>query len=116
MPPLPVFALPLPPNGPPLEYGWVDRDMSTISSSTAFITGLERRDRFRGENRCVVCGVEDFQRCHIIIESQGDVVSGKGLHGSFPQVNMKNSGPISGVVIGSQSNPKTTQQMNHAMV
>jgi len=116
MPPLPVFALPLPLNGPPPGYGWTDRDMSTLSSLTAFRTGLEARDRFLGENRCVVCGVRNIQRCHVIMELQEDVVSGKGLYVSFPQVNMKHSGPISSVVIGSQSNPKTTQQMNRAMV
>ena len=95
-----VFALPLPLNGPPPGYGWVDRDMSTMSSLTAFKTGLEGRDRSLGENRCVVCGVRNFRRCHIIMESQGDVVSGKGLHVSFPQVNVKHS---SSVVIGSPS-------------
>ena len=116
MPPLPEITLPLPPNGPPPGYGWADRDMSTISSLTAFNTGLEGRDRFLGVNRCVICGVLNFQRCHIIMEPQVDVVSGKGPYVSFPQANMKHSGPISSVVIGSQSNPKTTQELNRAMV
>jgi hypothetical protein len=115
MPPLPVIALPLPPHGPPPGYGWADRDMSTTSSSTAFRRGLEDRDRFLGEVRCVVCGVETFQRCHVIMQSEVDVVSGKGPCVSFLQVNRKHSGPISSVVIGSHSNPKTTRQMNRAM-
>lgn len=73
MPPLPAITLPLPSNGPPPGYGWVDRDMSTMSSLTAFMTGLDGRDRFLGKNRCVVCGKRRTQHCHIIMASQGEV-------------------------------------------
>ena len=71
MPPLHVFALPLPPNGPPPGYGWADRDMSAMSSLTAFRTRLEGRDRFLGENRCVVCGVGNFQLAILLWNRRG---------------------------------------------
>ena len=77
--------------------------------------GLEARDRFLGEVRCVVCGVESVQRCHVIMQSEVAVVSGKGPCVSFLQVNRKHSGLISSVVIGFQNNLKTIRHMNRAM-
>ncbi|KAI9510834.1 hypothetical protein F5148DRAFT_1374166 [Russula earlei] len=66
---LPQFPLPLPPNQPPSGYGWEERDFSALSSTTAFITGIDGRDKFLGRNRCVICGVSAsvvLEYAHII--------------------------------------------------
>ncbi|KIY52854.1 hypothetical protein FISHEDRAFT_23499, partial [Fistulina hepatica ATCC 64428] len=62
----------LPPNGPPSGYGWEERDMSLLSTTTAFGTGIDERDKFFGERRCVICGVGGLvlQYCHIIREAE----------------------------------------------
>lgn len=54
---LPQFPLPLPPNQPPSGYRWEERDFSASSSTTAFITGIDGRDKFLGRKRCVICGL-----------------------------------------------------------
>jgi hypothetical protein len=76
--PLSLFPLPLQPFNPPAGYGWEERDSSTPSATTTFDTGLDQRDTFLGRRRCIICG-EDIavNRCHIIMESQPDVVSQK---------------------------------------
>ncbi|KIJ51665.1 hypothetical protein M422DRAFT_243986 [Sphaerobolus stellatus SS14] len=52
--PLSIIPLPLPPNGPPSGYGWEERDISALSTTTAFNTGIDRRDTFLGQRRCIV--------------------------------------------------------------
>ncbi|KAF8346175.1 hypothetical protein F5887DRAFT_1271855 [Amanita rubescens] len=68
MAPLPTFGLPPPQRTPPTpEYGWSDCDLSALSTTTAFRTGLDQRDRFLGICRCVLCGVYgvgSLERCH----------------------------------------------------
>ncbi|KAG2039680.1 hypothetical protein BDR03DRAFT_950837 [Suillus americanus] len=47
--------------------------MSVISTTTAFNTGIGRRDTFLGERRCVVCGHSSdavLQHCHISRDSE----------------------------------------------
>ena len=73
---LPIFPLPLPPNGPPTAYGWEERDISLLSTTSAFNAGIDRRDVFLGRNRCVVCGnFSALQHCHIIRDSEPELVS-----------------------------------------
>ncbi|KAF9062056.1 hypothetical protein BDP27DRAFT_1406399 [Rhodocollybia butyracea] len=60
------FTLPLA-NGAPPGYEWANRSESATSSDTAFDTGIDQRDCFRGTNRCVVCGSglrTALQRCY----------------------------------------------------
>ncbi|KIJ50474.1 hypothetical protein M422DRAFT_159636 [Sphaerobolus stellatus SS14] len=68
--PLSVFSLPLPQNGPPIGYSWKKTNVSAFSTTTAFNTGIDRRDIFLGERRCIVCGAEEdmagLDHCHII--------------------------------------------------
>jgi len=79
---LPAFQLPLRPNAPPTGYGWSDRPLSEISTTTAFNTGLDNRDVFLGIACCVVCGASKPEHCHIIMQSQVYVVSPKAFEPS----------------------------------
>ncbi|KAI0004450.1 hypothetical protein BJV74DRAFT_807376 [Russula compacta] len=75
MVPLPTFQLPLPSHGPPSGYGWSDCALSDLSTTTAFNTGLNNRDKFLGAPRCIVCGYRrSLEHCHVIMESQEFVV------------------------------------------
>ncbi|KAJ7481585.1 hypothetical protein FB451DRAFT_1236497 [Mycena latifolia] len=48
-------------------YCWEDRPLSLLSTTTAFKTGIDTRDRFLGIQRCLVCGVRnDLEHAHII--------------------------------------------------
>ncbi|KIJ58947.1 hypothetical protein HYDPIDRAFT_118928 [Hydnomerulius pinastri MD-312] len=70
---LSTFLLPLPASGPPDGYSWEERDMSVLSTTTAFNTGIDRRDTFLGQHRCVVCGQAGdavLQHCHISKDSE----------------------------------------------
>ncbi|OCB86384.1 hypothetical protein A7U60_g6502 [Sanghuangporus baumii] len=49
--PLPTFQLPLIPGGPPDGFGWEQREFSDLSRTTAFIAGINERDKFLGRNR-----------------------------------------------------------------
>ena len=85
MAPLPTFGLPLPQRAPPTGYGWSDRDLSDLSTTTAFHTGLDQRDQFLGICRCVVCGdygVGVVEHCHVIMDSEPHVVSENGIEPS----------------------------------
>jgi len=73
-----AFPLPLTPNAPPLGYGWEERDISNISTTTAFKTGIDQRDIFLGESRCVVCGgTIALEYCHVIMDSEPHIASRK---------------------------------------
>lgn len=84
MAPLHTFPLPLP-NAPPSGYGWSDRDSLTStleSTTTAFRNGLDQRDQFLGERRCVICGIfgaEFIEYCHIIMDSEPGTVNQNGI-------------------------------------
>ncbi|EJD54075.1 hypothetical protein AURDEDRAFT_53357 [Auricularia subglabra TFB-10046 SS5] len=63
-------SLPLPVQGPPAGFDY-DRGLPAQSTqpsdTTAFDTGLNERDSFRGQQRCVVCGSGiSLDHCHII--------------------------------------------------
>jgi hypothetical protein len=78
MAPLPVFPLPLLPNNVPDGYGWEERDMSALSTTTTFKTGIDQRDTFLGKRRCIICGLtvgHVLRHCHIIMDSEPDIVS-----------------------------------------
>ena len=82
MPPLLTFDLPLLPGAPPTGYGWSDREVSALSTTTAFRTGLDRRDQFLGIRRCVVCGVssiEGLEHFYVIMVSELHTVSENGI-------------------------------------
>lgn len=69
---LPTFELPLPQRAPPTGYSWSDCDLSILSTTTAFYTGLDQRGRFLGIRRCVICGTygtAGLEHCHIIMDS-----------------------------------------------
>lgn len=73
MPPLLTFCLPLLSGAPPTGYGWSESEVSALSTTTAFRTGIDRRDQFLGIRRCVVCGassIEGLEHCHIIMVSE----------------------------------------------
>ncbi|PPQ67945.1 hypothetical protein CVT26_005825 [Gymnopilus dilepis] len=87
MAPLPLFPLPLSSNGPPIGYGWEGRDMSALSTTTAFNTGIDQRDIFLGERRCIVCGERGnivLQHCHIIMDSEPEIWSDLKARGWIP--------------------------------
>ncbi|KAF8126262.1 hypothetical protein EV363DRAFT_1224557, partial [Boletus edulis] len=63
MAPLSIFQLPLSKGGPPPGYDWEQCGMSVLSVSeetTTFDTGVDRRDTFLGQRRCVVCGISFY--------------------------------------------------------
>ncbi|KAF6749713.1 hypothetical protein DFP72DRAFT_912492 [Ephemerocybe angulata] len=71
--PLPTFQLPFLPNGPPPGYDGNECESDTTGSSEStsrkFHAGINNRDIFLGEKRCVVCGVVDsvvLNHCYII--------------------------------------------------
>ncbi|KAF8513092.1 hypothetical protein BU17DRAFT_53478 [Hysterangium stoloniferum] len=65
MPVLYHYSLPLPKKLPSeLEYD--ERSLSQLSTSTAFKTGIDQRDLWDGQQRCVICGVNVIKHCHII--------------------------------------------------
>jgi hypothetical protein len=70
---LPTFPLPFPTNGPPDGYDGGERDMSAVSSKTAFKARVYQRDIFLGVPRCVICGQANpafLQHCLIIKEPE----------------------------------------------
>ena len=70
---LPNFPFPLPPDQPPVGYRWEERDISVLSTATAFLAGVDERDKFLGQQRCIVCGISAsgvLQHCHIIGQAQ----------------------------------------------
>jgi len=82
MEPLSAFPLPLSMNGPPVGYGWEERDnLSLASKTTAFESEIDRRDKFLGEHRCVICGFEVAlrstlgERSLIIRDTEQELVS-----------------------------------------
>lgn len=75
MPSLFLFDLPLPAY-PPSEYNLNDCEVSALSRESAFDTGIDQRDVFGGESRCVICGDPDrLEHCHIIPRSETITVS-----------------------------------------
>ncbi|KAK7467599.1 hypothetical protein VKT23_004652 [Stygiomarasmius scandens] len=58
------FPLPLPSQPP---FGDYSHSVSQLSNTTAFATGLDRRDCFQSERCCIVCGnTAELDRGHII--------------------------------------------------
>jgi len=78
MTPLPTFGLPLPQREPPIGYGWSDHELLVLSTTTAFNTRLNQRDRFLGRCRCIICGYSSariLEHCYIIMDSEAHTVS-----------------------------------------
>jgi hypothetical protein len=80
MPEIPVFATPF---GDLFQgYGWENRSISELSTTTAFDTGIDNRDKFFGRRRCVVCGHSAvLEHSHIIPLAESDTTVGP--HSSF---------------------------------
>ncbi|KAI0298214.1 hypothetical protein BC826DRAFT_1103150 [Russula brevipes] len=75
---LATFPLPLP-DAPPSGYGWEQGDMSVVSGTTAFEEGIDQRDTFLGDARCIICGQGGsriLQRCHIVRVSEPEIWKG----------------------------------------
>jgi len=49
--------------------------MSVLSTTSAFNTGINQRDTFLGQRRCIICGFRSLQHCHIIKDSEPEVWS-----------------------------------------
>lgn len=77
MQPLSAFTLPLDPRAPPSGYTYPEHALSDFSTTTAFNAGLDERDIFLGECRCIICGDQGrvVQYCHIIPETESHMVS-----------------------------------------
>ncbi|KAJ7929237.1 hypothetical protein B0H13DRAFT_1703331 [Mycena leptocephala] len=71
MPEIPVFATPF---GDLFQgYGWENRSISELSTTSAFDTGIDNRDKFFGRRRCVVCGHSAvLEHSHIIPLAESD--------------------------------------------
>ncbi|KIL67615.1 hypothetical protein M378DRAFT_267517 [Amanita muscaria Koide BX008] len=70
--PLPLFPLPLP-NQPPDGYRWEEGTLSEISTTTAFKTGIDERDKFLERRCCIICGEgsdEVLHYCHIAPQAE----------------------------------------------
>jgi len=84
-----VFPLPLPTNGPPEGFGWEGHsNTSGLSTTTAFNTGVDQRDTFLGQPRCIICGHvnrQALQHCHIIMQSEPDVWATLQKHNWIPR-------------------------------
>jgi hypothetical protein len=93
MPPLTIISLPL--TDAPPGYAWSERALSDLSTTTAFKTGLNERDIFFGQLRCIICGTgipNILQHCLIIPKSEGHTVSQISSTSPFSKINIKNSG------------------------
>ena len=102
-----MALLVLPLSSRPPGYGLSDRAMSAVSTTTAFQTGLDQRDRFLGWSCCVICGESSIgtsEHCHIIMDSEPHTVSRNSM--SFPKANVRDSGLTSKTVVGSLGRPK----------
>ncbi|KAF8121119.1 hypothetical protein EV363DRAFT_1144011, partial [Boletus edulis] len=55
MRPLPPISA-YPPTAIPAGYGWGEHQMVASKKKRAFKTGIDARDRFLGQRRCVICG------------------------------------------------------------
>jgi hypothetical protein len=74
---LALFPLLLGSDGPPAGYAWSERTPSHLSTTTAFNTGLNARDTFLGDLRCVICGRDEgsvLEHCHVILSQRSKAV------------------------------------------
>jgi hypothetical protein len=113
---LPQFPLPLPPHQPPSGYRWEERDISAVSTTTAFNTGINGRDKFLGQKRCIICGLSTgrvLQHGHIIAQAEPETVS-RTCAWALLRL-MQDSGPSSEIVVGFPQKPKTIPNTNRAM-
>ncbi|EJD04317.1 uncharacterized protein FOMMEDRAFT_167528 [Fomitiporia mediterranea MF3/22] len=75
MTPLSAFPLPLLLDHPPSGYGWEERSVSILSTSSACDVRIDERDRFLGRACCVICGLRGgylLQHCYIVGQSERD--------------------------------------------
>ena len=84
---MPLEPFPLPLGALPEGFGWEHCSISELSTTTALNTGIDRRDVFRGQRCCIVCGLSAVvEHCHIIPESEPDVVS-TAIMSAFARTN-----------------------------
>ena len=70
MPALQNIPLPFPLNGPPPGFAYDQRSISELSTTTALHDGVNERDSWNGERKCVVCGKGEVRFCQILPESE----------------------------------------------
>jgi hypothetical protein len=68
--------------------------MSDSSTTTTFETGVNERDTFFGQRRCVICGRQGLvlQHCYIIPKAEEDTVSQISNTSPFSKINIRHSG------------------------
>jgi hypothetical protein len=120
MPPLAVLPLPLVSGAPADGYGGPKRDMLSVSGTTAFETGIDQRDRFLGQRRCIICRRNHpallQQNCHIISPLEEDTVSRVSYTTPFSKIKIKGSGEILSDAVGYLRRPNDIRQnMNRIM-
>jgi hypothetical protein len=113
MQPLTAFPLPLETGAPPAGYA-----PSDSSSTSAFEAGVNERDTFFGQRRCIICGkqVLVLQHCYIIPKTEEHTVSQISYtYHPFFKINSRHSGKTSSTVVGCLNRPKMHLNVNHAM-
>ncbi|KAN0105568.1 hypothetical protein V8E52_010919 [Russula decolorans] len=82
MQPLTAFPLPLETGAPPAGYA-----PSDSSSTSAFEAGVNERDTFFGQRRCIICGkqVLVLQHCYIIPKTEEHTWEDLKYRGWLPQ-------------------------------
>jgi hypothetical protein len=117
----PLTALPLVSGAPPNGYGWPDCDeVSSKSGTTVFQTGIDQRDRFLGEQRCIICGKGGplsigLKQSHIIPYSEEHFVSQVGYTYPFSKADIRHSGWTLKTMARYLNMLKSNHIMNHAM-
>jgi hypothetical protein len=93
---LTLFPLPLELGEPPVGYAWSDRALSSLSTTTAFNSGIDEQDKFLGYNHCIICGAKQqtwariLEHSHVIPKSEEVTVS---------QISCMSESPFSKVII-----------------
>lgn len=111
------FPLPLETGAPPAGYAWSECAMSDSSTTTTFETGVNERDTFFGQRRCVICGRQGLvlQHCYIIPETEEDTVSQISNTSPFSKINIRHSGSTLSAAVGCLNRPNMHLNLNHAM-
>jgi hypothetical protein len=72
------------------DWEWEERDEDSVLLPIAFNDSINQRDKFLGQQRCVICGVASdivLEHCHIIGGEDEETVSRKKIHLSLLEVN-----------------------------
>jgi hypothetical protein len=78
----PLSQLPLPFLDQSPDWEWEEQDDDSVVLPIAFNDSIKQRDRFLGQQRCVICGVASdivLQHCHIVGREDKQTVSRKSV-------------------------------------